>query len=92
MKSNINNHFVSRKLDIKERIEKGKLLKKDFPIEKLGEYKPAENRMDPVTILEEQDKTRPQELVPVRYARMSERKVMHWQNRSSRFRVLCNNF
>lgn len=35
-----------------------------------GEYKPAENRVDPVSILEEQAKSRLPFLVPIRYARM----------------------
>jgi uncharacterized protein (DUF2252 family) len=41
-----------------------------MPREQLGEYKPAADRSDPVAILEEQGKSRLQELVPLRYARM----------------------
>jgi uncharacterized protein (DUF2252 family) len=39
-------------------------------LSELGKYKPAADRADPVSILEEQAKTRLQELVPIRYARM----------------------
>ena len=63
-------HLTSGKPGIKKRIEIGKSLRKKFPREKLGEYKAAADRTDPVTILEEQGKTRLQDLVPVRYARM----------------------
>ena len=48
----------------------GKALRKKFPRIKQGEYKPSAKRADPVSILEEQAKTRLQELVPIRYARM----------------------
>lgn len=63
-------YFNSGKLSIKERIESGKLLRKKFSRENLGEYKSADGRKDPVSVLEEQAKSRLQELVPVRYARM----------------------
>lgn len=43
---------------------------KKFPRALHGDYKPAANRADPVTVLKEQAKTRLQELVPIRYARM----------------------
>lgn len=70
MNQNNLGHLTTRKPGIKERIEIGKSLRKKFPREKLGEYKAAADRKDPVTILEEQGKTRLQDLVPVRYARM----------------------
>ena len=63
-------HFQSKQLSIEERIIAGKKLRDKFPRIKQGEYKPAENRFDPVSILEEQGKTRLPDLVPVRYARM----------------------
>lgn len=53
-----------------ERLEAGKALREKFPREMHGEYKPSENRPDPVSILEEQAKTRLPYLVPIRYARM----------------------
>jgi uncharacterized protein (DUF2252 family) len=48
----------------------GKALRTTVPREDLAEYKPPSNRKDPVAILETQAKTRLQQLVPVRYARM----------------------
>jgi uncharacterized protein (DUF2252 family) len=63
-------HFQSKQLSIEERIIAGKKLRDKFPRIKQGEYKPAANRIDPISILEEQAKTRIPDLVPVRYARM----------------------
>lgn len=63
-------HFHSKQLSIEERIIAGKKLRDKFPRIKQGEYKPADNRIDPISILEEQAKTRVPDLVPVRYARM----------------------
>jgi uncharacterized protein (DUF2252 family) len=63
-------HFQSKQLSIEERIASGKKLRDKFPRINQGEYKPADNRFDPVSILEEQGKTRLPDLVPVRYARM----------------------
>ena len=63
-------HFKSKRLSIEERINTGKELRNKFPRFKLGEYKPAANRTDPVSILEEQAKTRLPDLVPIRYSRM----------------------
>ena len=48
----------------------GKALRDKFPRNRLAEFKPATDRPDPVSILEEQAKTRLQELVPIRYSRM----------------------
>ncbi|MEI6172651.1 MAG: DUF2252 domain-containing protein [Bacteroidota bacterium] len=55
---------------IEERVAKGKALRKNYPRSKHGEYKPAADRADPVSILERQAISRLQELVPVRYSRM----------------------
>jgi uncharacterized protein (DUF2252 family) len=63
-------HFQSKQLSVEERMAAGKALRKKFPRIKNGEYKPAANRADPVSILEEQAKTRLHDLVPIRYARM----------------------
>jgi uncharacterized protein (DUF2252 family) len=63
-------HFQSKRLSVEERITAGKALRKKFPRIDQGGYKPAPDRVDPVSILEEQAKTRLPELVPVRYARM----------------------
>src|SRR4051794_27903519 len=55
---------------VAERLAKGKSLRNTFPIAKQGDYKPARDRADPVSILEEQGKSRLPDLVPIRYARM----------------------
>jgi len=70
MSKKLLDHFQSKQLSIDERIASGKKLREKFPRIKQGEYKPAENRIDPISILEEQAKTRIPDLVPVRYARM----------------------
>ena len=70
MNKKLLDHLQSKQLSIEERIIAGKKLRDKFPRIKQGEYKPAVNRIDPVSILEEQAKTRLPELVPVRYARM----------------------
>jgi len=48
----------------------GKALREEFPRIQQGEYLPASNRADPVSILEAQGETRLADLVPIRYARM----------------------
>ena len=70
MSKKLLDHFQSKKLSIDERIIAGKKIRDKFPRIKQGDYKPADNRLDPVLILEEQAKTRLPDLVPVRYARM----------------------
>jgi len=62
--------LLSQSSSIDERMKAGKELRKKFPFGKLGVYIPSAYRADPVSILEEQAKTRLQELVPIRYARM----------------------
>ena len=70
MSQDILDHFQSKQLTIEERIAAGKELRKKFPRIDQGEYKESANRVDPVSILEEQGKTRLPDLVPIRYARM----------------------
>jgi uncharacterized protein (DUF2252 family) len=70
MSKKLLDHFQSKQLSIEERIASGKKLRDKFTRIKQGEYKPADNRIDPISILEEQAKTRIPDLVPVRYARM----------------------
>src|SRR6187551_667024 len=70
MKQELLQHFQSKQPSVEMRISAGKKLRDKFPRNKQGVYKPAANRTDPVSILEEQGKTRLQDLVPVRYARM----------------------
>jgi uncharacterized protein (DUF2252 family) len=70
MSKKLLDHFQSKQISIEERIIAGKKLRDKFPRIKQGEFKPAANRVDPISILEEQGKTRIPDLVPVRYARM----------------------
>ena len=63
-------HFTSKPKTIQERIAAGKALRKKVPISELGNYEPHPKRVDPISILEEQAKTRLADLVPIRYARM----------------------
>ncbi|PVX47143.1 uncharacterized protein (DUF2252 family) [Flavobacterium sp. 103] len=64
------NYFKSKQKTIEERFEEGKVLRDKFSRKEQGDYKPDPKRADPVSILEEQGKTRLTELVPIRYARM----------------------
>src|SRR6187397_2688849 len=64
------NHFTSKPETIEKRFQLGKELRKKFPRIAQGEYRPAPDRADPVSILEDQAKTRLPDLVPIRYARM----------------------
>jgi uncharacterized protein (DUF2252 family) len=63
-------YFKSKPKTIEERFAEGKALRDKFPRMEQGDYKPDPNRTDPISILEEQGKTRLTELVPIRYARM----------------------
>src|SRR5271170_720486 len=62
--------FTAPHASIADRIDTGKRLRTALPKARLAEFKPLANRKDPVAILEAQAKTRLQELIPVRYARM----------------------
>jgi uncharacterized protein (DUF2252 family) len=55
---------------IAERLAAGKALRLEFPRASLATLQPPPRRKDPVAILEAQAKTRLQQLIPVRYARM----------------------
>lgn len=70
MDKKIINHFKSQSKPVEERIAEGKALRDKLPRSEQGKYKPDAKRDDPVSILEEQGKTRLQNLVPIRYARM----------------------
>lgn len=70
MRSKLLHHFQSKLPSIEERKEAGKALRKKIARIDQGEYKPADNRVDPISILEEQAKTRLEDLVPIRHARM----------------------
>lgn len=62
--------FLKPRLSIKERRSAGKELRKRVPRRSHAEFTPSETRSDPVSILEEQAKTRLPMFVPIRYARM----------------------
>jgi len=70
MEKNLLTHFQSMQRSVEQRMVAGKELRKKLSRTDQGIFKPDENRIDPISILEEQAKTRIPELVPVRYARM----------------------
>ena len=53
-----------------ERAAAGKAAREKVPRSSHGEWKPPARRRDPVKVLEDQAKSRVQELVPIRYGRM----------------------
>ncbi|WP_029604588.1 DUF2252 domain-containing protein [Kozakia baliensis] len=53
-----------------ESYEIGKALRHEMPRRSNGEWRSGKDRLDPVTILEQQGKSRIQNLLPIRYARM----------------------
>ncbi|MFD4433472.1 DUF2252 family protein, partial [Nocardia sp. NPDC058497] len=55
-----------------EAVEQGKAARKQISRSELGEWGAGPGREDPVAILERQAETRMPELVPIRYARMSQ--------------------
>ncbi|MFN8257073.1 MAG: DUF2252 domain-containing protein [Bacteroidales bacterium] len=72
MSQNHSGHFQSKPLRVEERYAAGKALRIKYPRASHGDYKPAINRPDPVSVLEEQAKTRLTNLLPIRYGRMLE--------------------
>ncbi|KUN79835.1 DUF2252 domain-containing protein [Streptomyces griseoruber] len=56
----------------KERAERGRAARSDVPRSAHAEFTPPPKRTDPVDIIETQSAKRVQELVPIRYGRMSE--------------------
>ncbi|MGV0028595.1 DUF2252 domain-containing protein [Phormidesmis priestleyi] len=63
-------HPRSDYVSVSERLATGKALRQKVKRSDQGSYQPAENREDPIAILETQAKTRLSDLVPIRYARM----------------------
>jgi uncharacterized protein (DUF2252 family) len=55
---------------VSERAERGRAVRAVVPRSSLGEWEPAGDRRDPVERMEEQARTRVQELVPIRHGRM----------------------
>jgi uncharacterized protein (DUF2252 family) len=70
MKKNHLPDLTTARPGVEKRLAAGKALRKKFPPAKQGDYKPSAKRADPVSILEEQGKSRLTDLVPIRYARM----------------------
>jgi uncharacterized protein (DUF2252 family) len=54
-----------------QRAATGKAARASFPRSRLGEWTPAPNRRNPLEILEDQEKSRVPELVPIRHGRMA---------------------
>ncbi len=63
-------NFVAARPSARERRAQGKVLRDKVPREAHAHFVPSADRADPVEILETQNHTRVQKLVPVRYARM----------------------
>ena len=57
-------------LTVEERIARGKAARAEVPRSAHGVFEPAATRSDPIALLHEQDQTRVQDLVPIRYGRM----------------------
>ena len=57
---------------LKERKKKGKALREQSPRRSHADWAPAPDRPDPISLLQAQDKTRLQHLVPIKYGRMLE--------------------
>ena len=55
---------------VDERVAAGKEARRSVPRSSLKGWQPAANRPDPVAVLEEQDASRDQDLVPLRHGRM----------------------
>ena len=62
--------FSNPRPSIKRRMADGKALRKTVSFVQQGIYEPPKNRIDPITILEDQAKTRVASLIPIRYERM----------------------
>lgn len=57
-------------LSVDERVARGKAARNEVPRSSHGHWVPASHRPDPITLLEEQARSRVPELVPIRYGRM----------------------
>ena len=62
--------FTAPRATVAERLQAGKALRTQVPRTSHATFEKAANRPDPVAILEEQNVSRVQKLVPVRFARM----------------------
>ncbi|MFC9603484.1 DUF2252 domain-containing protein [Streptomyces niveus] len=59
-------------LSPRERAEQGKAARKSAPRKSHAGFEPGRDRPDPVAVVDAQSQTRVQELVPIRYGRMTE--------------------
>jgi uncharacterized protein (DUF2252 family) len=64
-------HHTHERGAVANRLNAGKALRKQVPRSSHAEWSPAADRPDPVSLLEEQNRTRQQDLVPLRFERMS---------------------
>jgi Uncharacterized protein conserved in bacteria (DUF2252) len=62
--------FIMPRPSVRERMAAGKALRDKVPRKKHGEFRRHPKRQDPVSIIEEQAKTRLPLLVPIRHSRM----------------------
>ena len=69
MSENIGNQESSTHSELKKI---GKSLREQAPRRSHGDWSPAPDRPDPISLLQAQDKTRIQQLVPIKYGRMLE--------------------
>ncbi len=61
---------IAREETRAERAAAGRALRKTVPLDSHGDWSPADNRPDPLQLLQEQDETRLQVLLPIKYGRM----------------------
>jgi uncharacterized protein (DUF2252 family) len=59
-----------RHLTVDERVARGQAARQEAPRRSHGRWEPAPDRLDPVTLLEQQAASRVPDLVPIRYGRM----------------------
>jgi uncharacterized protein (DUF2252 family) len=59
-----------QRLDVSQRVDRGKQARKDAPRSSHGKFEAAPDRPDPIAVLERQGRERVPELVPIRYGRM----------------------
>ncbi|MGZ4570734.1 MAG: DUF2252 domain-containing protein [Blastococcus sp.] len=58
------------RLTVEERVARGRATRRDSPRSGHGRWQPASDRPDPIALLEQQARTRVQDLIPIRYGRM----------------------
>src|SRR6476620_4921570 len=58
------------RLTVEDRVARGRAARRGSPRAGHGRWQPAPERPDPIALLEQQARTRVQELVPIRYGRM----------------------